>query len=128
MLLLAASLHLRTLYFVGPDNHYETSSLWVAKNVPNDAVVIAGQTSGALYFYTNVSFLGLHGVERATLEKTIDLLRNAGRPVYASVFSGESAVLGPRRDDWRQAAVFGDISIWKLEPGGQHASPGTEVR
>lgn len=62
---------------------------WMQKNVPGDAVCVAMQASGALFYYTDFTFVRWDAMDRTTVERVESAARAARRPLYAVLFPFE---------------------------------------
>lgn len=96
---------------------YPRAAAWVREQLPADAVLVAMQASGALYFYTDRVILRWDTLEdrwpavRAALAKS-------GRPVFAVLFDFERQPALEERTpgSWSRVHVLGPLSIWRLQP------------
>ncbi len=68
---------------------YPDLAEWMQKNVPRDAVCLSMQATGALFYYTDFTFLRWDFVDRGNLAQVESALRKSGRPLYAVLFPFE---------------------------------------
>jgi len=89
----------------------------VTTRVPADALMVCGNFSGAIYYYTNMPTLLFDTVEPVEFARYAALARNVDRPIYATIFDVEEEEAIRRRcpGAWSRVASAGNIGIWKLE-------------
>lgn len=98
------------------ERKYRDAALAARKEFPADALVIAGQTSGAVYFYTPFPVLRwefVNAAEFAALRARAETVR---RPICAVLFEFEEreALQEHCRGDWAKVAAVGNVSLWQL--------------
>jgi hypothetical protein len=92
---------------------------WMEANVPPDAVCLAMQASGSIFYYTRFTFIRWDVLDRGNLAQVEGAIRGAKRPIYAVLFPFEvvdSDVLRKRMPGrWAQVGKVQDVTIWRLE-------------
>jgi hypothetical protein len=93
---------------------------WLQKNIPKNSVCVAMQASGALFYYTDFTFVRWDNLGPDNLGAFDAAVRRSGRPVYAVLFPFEvqdSGILQNRLPGtWTQIAKVSDIRIWRRGP------------
>lgn len=109
--------NLHTLYVPVYERAYEDAARLVRERVPDHALLVCCNVSGAIYFYTSLPTLLFDTVEPEDFARYEALTRGAGRPVYAAVFDIEEEDAIRRRcpGAWKRIAGAGNIGIWQLE-------------
>jgi hypothetical protein len=93
---------------------YLDSSAWLARNAPPDALVVCGQNSGALYYYTHLQIAKPQDARDAGA--VLRLAERTHRPIYASIFPFEQSTLGLfTGGHWSPVYGTGDVSVWRLD-------------
>ena len=87
---------------------------------PRDALVLAAQHSGAIYYYTHFPVLRWDLVEPAQFDAFRALAESASRPICALLFDVEEreALQQKCRGEWTRIATVRNTSLWRLEPAG----------
>jgi hypothetical protein len=106
---------------------YGRAAEWMQDHVPRDAVCLAMQESGALFYYTRFTFLRWDALGPENVGRIEALVRNSGRPLYAVLFPFELAeadVLGKvMPGHWRQVGAVEDVTIWRRDFGAAGPPP-----
>lgn len=118
---LAGSWHwtsqLGILYIKGYEQPYAAASLAARATLPAHALVVSGQTSGALYFYTDLPVLRWDFINATDFARYSALAQKTGTPLYAALFNTEeTAAFGPDRcpGEWTKISTHQSISLWRL--------------
>jgi hypothetical protein len=94
---------------------------WMQSNVPPDAVCLAMQASGSLFYYTHFTFIRWDVVDKGNAGKVEAALRSSKRPLYAVLFPfevEESGIFDRRMPGhWIQVGKVQDVTIWRRDPG-----------
>jgi hypothetical protein len=69
--------------------HYGFLADWMRANLPPDAVCLAMQTSGSVYFYTPFTILRWDQIKKADVPRVMAAVAGAKRPLYAVLFPYE---------------------------------------
>ncbi len=79
----------------------------INRTAPREAIIIAGEQSGAMRYYTDRSILRWEAATPETLPKAVEVLLKAGRPIYIVLdawevepFQKKFPDLGPAELDW----------------------------
>jgi len=111
--------HLLVFETVRDELRYGNAAGWMRSHLPPGAVCLAFQETGALFYYTNFTFIRWDALTKDNVAKIEGLIRNSGRPLYAVLFPFEvnqENVLGavmPGR--WRQVGAVSDVTIWRRD-------------
>lgn len=98
---------------------------WMRANVPHDAVCLAMQASGALFYYTGFTFIRWDQVDKANVGAIEAAISASKRPLYAVFFPYDAQESGPLEKRmpgrWTEAGKVEDVTIWRCDLGGaQH--------
>lgn len=107
---------------------YPKTCTWLRENLPADALIVSMQTSGALHYYTEFTYLRWDQIPPEQLPHVLDAVRTSGRPLYAALFPFEIeewGFFGRFPGPWIQISNLRHVSIWKWEPGAPLAPPDT---
>jgi hypothetical protein len=92
---------------------------WMTANAPPDAVCLTMEASGALFYYTNFTFIRWDALDQGNVGKVEAAVRNSKRPLYAVLFPfeiKEARVLETRMPGrWRQVGKVDDVTIWRRD-------------
>jgi hypothetical protein len=112
----------RDLYALGigkSELRYGLVSDWMKANVPADAVCLAMQASGSLFYYTHFTFIRWDVLDKGNVGKVEAALRSSKRPLYAVLFPfevQESGIFDKRMPGhWRQVGQVEDVTIWRRD-------------
>jgi 4-amino-4-deoxy-L-arabinose transferase-like glycosyltransferase len=97
------------------DSQYAKAALWANENLPENAVILTMQTSGALLYYTKFKFLRYEQLDQDTFAKVERACLVADRPIYAMLFPFEIEEVMTKRmpGEWTKIFAFPEISIWR---------------
>jgi len=109
--------HLGVLLIVKEERTYGRATALVREMIPANAVVVAMQTSGALFHGTNHLLLRWDMLD-GHWSRYRDAALAAGRPIYAVFFDFERAQAFQERipGAWRQLHSEHNLTLWRLEP------------
>jgi hypothetical protein len=100
---------------------YEVLADWLENNVPLDAVCLTKQASGALYYYTQFTFIRWDVVDKANAGRIESAIQESKRPLYAVLFPLEfndahvpDAVMPGH---WTKMGTVGDVLILRRDFG-----------
>jgi hypothetical protein len=104
---------------VSDELRYEKAADWMRSHLPANAICYAMQESGALFYYTDFTFIRWDTLTKDNVANIEAFVRNSGRPLYAVLFPFEIdpanvrgvVVPGP----WRQVGTVSDVTIWRRE-------------
>jgi hypothetical protein len=112
--------HVHPLYFGRMEHQYERVADWMDHHLPKDAVCVTMQASGAIFYYTDFTFIRWDFVDRGNAEKIEAAVRGSGRPLYAVLFPFEyndPHVLAARMPgQWEEVGTVGDVRIMRRGP------------
>ncbi len=109
--LLIAGAQLNVLDSGRGNRPYADASHWLDAHAPQNSLVLAGQTRGALLYYSRVKFIWPdNAAETARLAATV---RQENIPLYAELFPYELARLRDYPGTWEQVAGFDAITLWR---------------
>ena len=104
---------------VRDEQRYGSAADWMRGHLPADAVCLALQETGALYYYTDFTFIRWDALTPGNVAGIEALIRGSGRPLYAVLFPYEVAqanVLGAvMPGHWRQVGAVSDVTIWRRD-------------
>jgi hypothetical protein len=96
---------------------YGATADWMRSNLPPDAVCLAMEETGALYYYTGFTFIRWDALTKDNVAKIEALIRTSGRPLYAVLFPYEISkedVLGSvMPGHWSQVGAVADVTVWR---------------
>jgi hypothetical protein len=102
---------------IGDEKRYGATADWMRSNLPRNAVCLAMQETGALYYYTGFTFIRWDALTKENVAKIEPLIRTSGRPLYAVLFPYEVTkedVLGSvMPGHWTQVATVADVTVWR---------------
>lgn len=97
---------------------YPDVAAWLQAHLPANAVVAAMQASGALFYYTDYTFVRWDMIEPADFQRIAKACTSAGRPVYAVLYPFEieewKAFEQHLAGHWSQVGAVRHVSIWRL--------------
>jgi hypothetical protein len=100
---------------------YGKAAQWMQRNAPPNAVCVAMQASGALFYYTDLTFVRWDVLDRGNIGRLESALRATGRPLYAVLFPfeiSEADVLSRRVPGrWTMVGKVEDVSIFRRDAG-----------
>jgi HAMP domain-containing protein len=112
---------LRALDIGKSELRYGEVADWMQTHVPADAVCLAMQASGSLFYYTHFVFIRWDALDATNVGRIDAAIRKSGRPLYAVLFpfeEDESAVLEKRMPGhWDRVKKIEDVTIWRRDFG-----------
>jgi hypothetical protein len=96
---------------------YARIGSWLRSHAPQGSVVLASQTSGALFYYTDFVLLRFDELTPPALEKASAAADAAHRPFYAVLFPFEDHFLNSAPSRWKRVVSVDDVGIWIRGPG-----------
>ncbi|HEY5552291.1 MAG TPA: phospholipid carrier-dependent glycosyltransferase [Opitutaceae bacterium] len=109
--------HLHAISIGRGESVYRDSAEWAGENLPSDAVVLAMQTSGALFFYTDFTILRWDRLTPANAAAVDAALTGSQRPLHAVLHPFEvpevTGKLFP--GEWTQVGAVRHVTIWRRE-------------
>ena len=110
-------------FSVGPEElRYRALNRWMERNVPADAVCLAMQVTGALFYDTPYAFVRWDVLSKGNVGAVESAVRRAHRPLYAVLFPFEiedfAVLKGVIPGRWIEVGKVGDITVLRrdLEP------------
>jgi hypothetical protein len=95
---------------------YPRICTWAARTLPADAVVLSMAASGALEYYTSLSYARYERIERGQFPHLRAAFERRGGHVYALLFPFEVEDLARRLPGrWKKLGVLRDVTLWELE-------------
>jgi len=98
---------------------YALVSDWMTKNLPKNAVCAAMEATGAIFYYTNFTFVRYDMLNAENVSKVEAAIRRSGRPLYAVLFPYEilerHALDKRMPGHWIQIGNVDDVTIWRRE-------------
>jgi hypothetical protein len=102
---------------------YGKAAQWMQRNAPPNAVCVAMQASGALFYYTDLTFVRWDVLDKGNVGRLESALRSSGRPLYAVLFPfeiSEAGVLTQRvPGKWTLVEKIEDVSIFRRDMGAE---------
>jgi hypothetical protein len=102
---------------------YLSSTRMAVPLIPRNAVVLCMQSSGALFFYTDLSILRYEQFPRKAAALASASFAASGRPMYAVLHDFEIPLVleGGWGEHWTRIATLRHVSVWRLDRGaGNH--------
>jgi hypothetical protein len=98
---------------------YGTLSTWLERNVEPNAVCLAMQTTGALLYYTDFTFIRYDTLTPGNVGSIEAAIRKSNRPLYAVLFPYEisewHAIDRIMPGHWIQMEDLEGVTIWRRE-------------
>jgi hypothetical protein len=96
---------------------YGAAAIWANENLPENSVVLAMQTTGALLYYTKFTFVRYEQFDRDTFKNVEQACVAAGRPIYAMLYPHETGenLTGHIPGRWTKINAIRHISIWRRD-------------
>ena len=98
---------------------YAEAAEWLQKQVPANAVIVAMQTSGTLFYYTDHAILRWDQIHEKDFEQVARAAIAAGRPLFALLEPFEvERIFAEKRvtGHWAQIGAVKEISLWRFDP------------
>lgn len=97
------------------DRAYPLAGRWINNHLPVDAVLVAYQVSGALYYYTDRPVLNPNNLSPEESTRLAAWLRAHKRVLYAALYPHEESVVRQRLPGrWEKVAELRRTTIWRL--------------
>lgn len=98
------------------ERDYAVGARWLQAHVPEHAIIVCSQVSGALYYYTGFTLVRADFLPPKHLRQLALAAAAHGRPVYAALLPGESDELLGRRlpAAWEPVGSDGKLRVWRL--------------
>jgi hypothetical protein len=102
---------------------YADATAAALTHFPTNALVLAAQHSGALYYYTPFFVLRWDLVDTTDFEAFRTRAENAGRPICALLFNMEEREALEQKcpGDWMKLATINNTTLWQLTPSRSNA-------
>ncbi len=108
---------LRALEIGKSELRYGEVADWMQTHLPADAVCLAMQASGSIFYYTHFVFLRWDALDGTSVGKVDAAIRESGRPLYAVLFpfeEAESGVLDKKMPGhWERVEKIKDVTVWR---------------
>jgi hypothetical protein len=100
------------------DGEYRVAAGKLQDLVPPDSVCLCMQTSGSLYYYTNLTVIRSDEFDKVRATSLFGWARKSGVPVYAALFGWEEDQVRslPISGAWRLVTRSKPVAIWKWDP------------
>jgi hypothetical protein len=97
------------------DRVYAEATAWANENLPENAVILTMQTSGALLYYTQFKFLRYDQFRQDTFVNVEHACVAADRPIYAILFPFETEEVLITRipGQWTKINAIDQVAIWR---------------
>jgi hypothetical protein len=94
---------------------YREAGTWAREHVPVDAVVLAVQASGTLFFYSDLALVRWDWLSPEQATALQSAVTASGRPLYAVLFPHEVAEVTEQRvpGGWTQIGAQRHVTIWR---------------
>jgi hypothetical protein len=117
----AVSHYVHPLYLGRMERQYERVTDWMEQNLPGNAVCLTMQASGAIFCYTDYTFIRWDFVNKGNVGQIESAIRASGKPLFAVLFPfeyNETRVLDTRMPGrWNMVGKVGDIAIMRRDFG-----------
>ena len=97
---------------------YGRVATWLTSHLPKDAVIVASQSSGALFYYTDFTILRHDEMTPEISERVRASAKATGRSLYAVLWPFEIEALKRIKGEWTKVGTIDDVTVWGLEPSG----------
>lgn len=101
------------------ESRYGRVARWLQSHLPDNAVCLTKQESGALLYFTHFTFLRWDEVRPGDVPAIEAALRRAGRPLYAVLFQFELAAEPVLQDrlpgNWKTVGTIDDVIVSRRE-------------
>jgi hypothetical protein len=94
------------------ERKYGRASAWLVAHVPDNSVIVASQTSGALFYFTPFTLLRYEDMNPSVSRRVAATLTEEKRPLYAALFPFEVDALRKMPGKWDRVVSVDDVSIW----------------
>jgi len=100
------------------EKSYFLATEWINANLPQNSVLVAMQTSGALLYYTKFTFVRWDQFTKQTFTEVEQKMTDAGLPIYAVLFPFEKKQVLEERmpGHWDLMTTIDAITIWRRGP------------
>jgi hypothetical protein len=100
------------------DGAYKVAAEKLQDLVPPNSVCLCMQTSGSLYYYTNLIVIRSDEFDRERATSLFSWARKSGVPVYAAIFGWEEEQVRslPISGAWRLVTRSEPVAFWKWDP------------
>jgi hypothetical protein len=95
------------------ERKYGRVSVWLDAHLPKDAVIVASQSSGALYYFSGLTILRYEEMHPPVSEQVRRSVEGSGRGLYAVLWPFETGVLASLPGTWTQVGAIDDVTVWK---------------
>ena len=97
------------------ERKYGRVAEWLKANLPADSVVVANQFSGALYYFTDFTFLRADQIDGATAKRIQAVVQAAHRPMYAVTFPFEDDLIARIPCRWTMVRAVDDVLVRRCD-------------
>ena len=101
------------------ERRYGTIATWMDQHLPGDAICLAFQDSGALFYYTRFTFLRWDQIKPADTGQVDAAVRRSGRPLYAVLFpfelNDEGALRRSLPGHWTPVGQVEDVTVLRRD-------------
>jgi len=97
------------------ERKYGRVSVWLSAHLPKDAVLVASQSSGALFFFSDFTILRYEEMHPPASEQVRLSVGRSGRGLYAVLWPFETGVLARLPGTWTQVGAIDDVTVWKCD-------------
>jgi hypothetical protein len=110
--------------FYKGDRVYPAASRMALRRMPPDAVVVSMQMSGALHYYTDLTFAMWNWLPRERFGELRASTETRGYRWYALLAPFEQEEVRKNLPgDWREIDRVGDVALWELPPARPAGGP-----
>lgn len=112
---LAWDRRLRALESGRDQSNYAEAAAWARTHLPSGAVLVAMQTSGAMYYYTDFQILRWDQLQRRHLRTLERIAADPERPLVAVLFAYEQEETLRQRlaGPWEKIHANRDVTFWR---------------
>ncbi len=108
---------LDVLNFKNYERSYPEAAQWARENLPAQSAVFCMQVSGAFLYYTDFLMFRWEQIMPEKQKFLLEELARQHRPVYAALFSFETAdALERIGGHWVKLATVGQVTFWQRQP------------
>ena len=100
------------------ERKYGRVAAWLKAHVPRDSALVAYQSSGALFYFTDFTLLRFDNLSPPVSQEVRASVRSHGQALYAVLWPQELGVIGKLPGTWVKTVSIDDVTVWRCDWGG----------
>jgi hypothetical protein len=100
------------------ERKYGRVAAWLKAHVPRESALVASQSSGALFYFTDYTLLRFENMSPSVSQEVRASLRSRGQALYAVLWPHEQGVIGKLPGTWVKAGSIDDVTVWRCDWNG----------